>query len=94
MVRNGRLATSQHAVKSQAQTSPSLSWRRIASRVGSAARLEQEHVGVGLALHRRDCIDNVYIVKYQYSSMHRRCHTATTRRPGAHIAHALCQEAR
>jgi hypothetical protein len=55
-------------VKSQAQTSGlSLSWRRMASRVGSAAAWSRSTSGSVCRFTWATVLTSVYIVKYQYS---------------------------
>ena len=60
--------TSQQEVKSQAQTSAqSLNWRRMASRVGSAAAWSSRTSGSVWRFISSNVLTDVYIVKYQYS---------------------------
>jgi hypothetical protein len=68
-MRDRRLADPQHAVKSHAQTSAaSLSWRRIARRVGSAAAWRRRTSGsVWRFMTSGTVLTSLYIVNYQYS---------------------------
>src|SRR5439155_26618282 len=61
-------ATSQHAVKSQAQTPPpAASWRRMARRLGSAAPWRRSTSGSVWRFIPENVLTGLDIVKYQYA---------------------------